>query len=391
MFSNSIPFTLKCLCCSLLSLIVFHSTVYASEWDDKLHFNGFFTLDVTVTSEDLALVSNSNQVIAYKENSPSLKNSLIGGQLSYSLTDNLVVVAQGKLYDKTNIQNLSSNDSIAQLDWAYISYDFGADFKVRAGRFQIPFMQGTELRSVGFSRLWARPLIPSSGAGGYKEFTGVELLKHVSTGAGNWNFQFAAGKTEHNLDTIDSKHIEVLSVRYQQGGFWLRSAVLSTEYQIFTADQQVITDDAHAVMFSIESEYALGNYLLNAGYSKSNADIAPDNTNSYFSFAYQFDDITPFIYHSRFKQSFESFDVPQNNRMPPPIDSSTVVRPPPQPPQLRIGDIDVNSWAVGARYNINDRYALKLQVENINVKNSVNFTLENGEGNALSIVLEGIF
>lgn len=389
MISNNISFFLKSLCCSLFSLIIVHNAVFATELSDKLHFNGFLTLDVTVTSEDLALVSNSDQVIAYEENSPSIKNSLIGGQLSYSLTDNLVAVVQGKLYDKTNIKRLSANDSIAQLDWAYISYDFGVDFKARAGLFQIPFMQGTELRSVGFSRLWARPLIPSSGAGGYKEYTGVELLKHVSTDAGNWDFQFAAGKADHGLETIDNKHIEVLSIRYQQGDFWIRSAVLATQYRISTADNKIISDSASAVMVSIESEYALGNYLLNAGYSTSRADITPDDTNYYFSIAYQFDGITPFIYHSHFNQSFEAFTVPQGNRLQPPGARPAIARPP--PPVQRVGDIDVYNWAIGARYNISERYALKVQVEHIKEENSANFASDNGEGNALSIVLEGVF
>lgn len=389
MFSDNISFFLKSLCWSLFSLIIVHNAVFATELTDKLHFNGFLTLDATVTSEDLALVSNSDQVIVYEENSPSLKNSLIGGQFSYSLTDNIVAVVQGKLYDKTNIRSLSANDSIAQLDWAYISYDFGADFKARAGLFQVPFMQGTELRSVGFSRLWARPLIPSSGAGGYKEYTGVELLKHVSTNEGNWDFQLAVGKAEHGLDTIDNKHTEVLSIRYQQGDFWLRSALLAAQYQIYTADKKIISDSASAVMLSIESEYVLGNYLLNAGYSTSKADITPDDTNYYFSVAYQFDGITPFIYYSHFKQSFEPFTVPQSNRTQPPGVRPTVARPP--PPVQRVGDINVYNWAIGARYNISERYAFKLQVEHITEENSANFASNNGEGNALSIVLEGVF
>lgn len=372
---------LKILCCILISLLSALTPIQANELSEKLNFNGFFTLDYTVTSNDLRLISNSDQRVSYQADQPSLKNSLIGGQLTYQFTDDVSAVVQGKLYDGGDSQVSGLSHSIAELDWAYLSYDFGADLKLRAGRFQIPFMQGVELRNISFSRLWIRPLIPSSGAGGLKEYTGGELLKHISSGESNWDFQVVLGKAKHGLDEIDNKNIKLLSIRFQQDDFWLRTAVLATQYSVFTPTGQLISDSGNGLMFSLESEYAIGSYLFNAGYSKSTTDITPDNSNYYFSVAYQFTDITPYIYHSRFNQFFEPFSVQ---------DATGEAQGPPPPPQPS-GNNDLYNWAVGAKYLLNERYAIKVQAEHIKEEDNASSPDVNGEGNAFSIVFEGVF
>lgn len=389
MLTNNISSFLRSICCTLFCLFFICNSSNAEELSDNFQFNGFFTLDATVTDQDLALTSNSDNKVFYEENTPSLKNSLIGAQLSYSFTDDFTAVMQAKLYDEGGTQD-PSKGSIAQLDWAYISYDFGADFKIRAGQFLIPFMQGTELRSIGFSRLWARPLIPNSGAGGYKEYVGVELLKHYPSGNGNWDFQFSVGQAEHSLSRIDNKHMELLSVRYQQDNFWVRAALLSTQYDIYTTSNFLIKDSASAVMFSTELEYTLNDFVLNAGYTQSKTDITPDGTNYYISLAYNFDAITPYVSYSRGNQYFELFTVPTPIRSEPPTAPNDEPLPPP-PPTPPNGDVDIYHLSVGARYNFSERYAVKIQLEHINEENKANFPDDNGEGNALSIVLEGIF
>lgn len=389
MVTNKISFYIKRLCCTLFSVLLLTFPAYSAEFSDNFHFNGFFTLDSTVTDADIYLISNSDHTIPYEENSVSLQNSLLGGQLSYAITDNLSAVVQGKIYDESNVKALNNDDSIAQLDWAYLSYDLGADFNLRAGQFIIPFMQGTELRSVGFSRLWARPLIPSSGAGGYNAYVGVEVLKNLSVGSGNWDFQLAVGKTEHNQDEIDSQHMELLAVRYQQGNFWLRTALFSTEYDIYTIDGRIIQDSAKAVMFSTETEYQLANFILNAGFSTSSTDITPDSTNLYLSLGYRFNSFTPYVLHARANQFFEIHDLPDRLQLDSPPAGQRPL--PPPIPIVPEGDKDIYHWAVGARYDFAERYALKIQLEHIKEENDANFPENNGEGNALTIVLEGIF
>ena len=382
MNSNNINSFFKILCFVLIVFIGLFKTASADEFTDDLYFNGFFTLDLTVTDTDLHLISNSEESREYEKHKPSLRNSIIGGQLAYQFTDNFTAVAQAKLYAK------SDDDISGTFDWSYLSYDFGHDLNVRAGKFQIPFMQGIELRNIGFSRLWARPLIPSSGAGGYQSYVGVEVLKHFSMVDSHWDFQISAGEAEHGLSEIENKSIQLISARYQKNNFWLRSALLHTQSSIFTKDGRLLDNSAEAIMASIEAEYSTGAFIFNAGYSINNADITPDDTTYYFSTGYQLNNITPFVYLSRKNQHFDSFDSPSPEIVP----GSPPPPRPQSPPVSPDGDYDVYSVAAGFRYNISEQYSLKIQAEHIKERNNAGVNKgADADGNALSLVVEGVF
>lgn len=377
MKSNNTTYFVKIFCFVLIVFIELFKTASSGEFTDDIYFNGFFTLDLTVTDTNLNLLSNSEKIKIYEKNKPSFRNSIIGGQLTYQLSDNLSAIAQAKLH-------ATPNDGVSGIvDWSYLSYDFGNDVKVRAGKFQIPFMQGIELRNIGFSRLWARPLIPSSGAGGYQNFIGAEMLKHISLTNGNWDFQLSAGKAEHIQKTTDNKNIKLLSARYQQDSFWVRGAILHAESSIYSKSGRSLDDSAKALMVSLEAEYSIDSLIFNAGYSVNNADLTPDDTTYYFSTGYQINNIIPFLYFYRRNQQFVSFELPPSNIMP---------GSPPPPAQIPDGDFDVYSFAAGFRYNFSEQYSLKIQSEHI--KERDNAGINNGvntDGSSFSLVVEGLF
>lgn len=374
---------LKIFCFMLISFTATFNQVTAKELSDNLFVNGFFTADLTVTDEELNLISNVDQLISYEENKPSFKNSLIGAQVEYQLANNWNAVIQGKLYADEN------SDITGDIDWAYLSYDFGNDLSARVGKFQVPFLQGIELRNISYARLWARPLIPSSGAGGYNEFSGLELLKHFSMGDGNWDLQLSLGKPEHGLNDIEADNIKSMSVRYQHGDIWIRSSILHTEYSAYTKSGIQLTDSGTALMASIEAEFSLSAFLFNMGYSTSDADITPNDTSYYLSVAYPVDDFTPFVYVSHVSQHFDAFQIPSLSSSPPKQNALEGGKPP-SPPD---GDDDTYSYAAGLRYYISEHYAVKMQAEHINSK--LNSGKPNNtqpeHGNALTIVLEGVF
>ena len=383
MGNSNINSFFKIFCFVLVVFIELFKTASAVEFTDDIYFNGFFTLDLSVTDTNLGLLSNSDKLKTYEKHKPSFRNSIIGGQLTYQLYDNLTTVAQAKLH-------ATSDDGVTgKVDWSYLSYDFGNDIKVRAGKFQIPFMQGIELRNIGFSRLWARPLIPSSGAGGYQSFVGAEVLKHISLTNGNWDFQISAGKAEHGLKTIDNKNIQLISARYQQDSFWIRGAILHAESSIYTESGKSLDDSAKVLMASFEAEYSISSLIFNAGYSINKADIAPDDTTYYFSTGYQFNNITPFVYLSRKNQHFVSF-ARQPSEMNP---GSSLQPPPPQSlPPTPDGDFDVYSLATGFRFNFSEQYSLKMQAEHIKERDNAGIKNRgNTDGTAFSLVIEGVF
>ena len=362
----------------LISLLSYQAT--AEQWNDNLHLNGFFTLDITQSSDDVVLISNSTHNAPYESDKPSLRNSLLGGQLAYQVNDDLKAVVQAKAHVNR------SNDISGSVDWAYLSYDAGNDLKLRLGKFQVPFMQGIELRNISYSRLWARPLINNTGAGGFSEFIGGEVLKNYSQGKNNWQFQFSAGKAEHGRVEYSQEYIAMMSLRFQRDNFWIRTALLNATYHVETRDGRSLTDSGDALMISIEAEYLHNNFIFNAGYADSKADVSPDDSSYYLSVGYYFDNLVPFINWHRQKQHFDLIAA-----SPPPVRPANGPNRPTGPPPFPLGDSSVNSHAVGVKYNFAEQYALKLQVEHVKTEDRARPNGVNASVNALTLAIEGVF
>lgn len=370
------------ICCLFLFQT---SVVKADDWQEDLSVDVFFSLDASIADSGLSLVGGTGPV-DLEADEVNLKNSLVGGQIRYQLTENLSGYVQGSVINTDKVKGT--------VDWAYLSYDFGNDVFARVGRFQIPFLQGTELRKIGFSRIWARPLIPGTGAGGFNQYEGVEVVKKIIQGDGLWEFQGALGKAEHTREEVQNKNIKLLSTRYQNGQFWIRAAVMNGDYSIFTLSEILISDTASINMGSLESELTLDSWIVNVGYSRSNSDITPDDTMHYGSLAYQIGDVTPFIFFSKREQSFESFEIPRpnpgNGLLPPPNAPPPVTNGPPPTPD---GLSTTYTSAIGARWDVAENLALKFQAEKSRVQDQArqgDGNLSNA-GNTFSVVLEGVF
>ena len=382
----------------LISLITTFIQVTADELSEDLYINSFFTADLTATDKQRVLIGNANQLLNYKENSASFKNSLIGTQIQYQISNNVKAVVQGKVHANVD------NDITGSIDWSYLAYDFGHDLSTRIGKFQTPFLKAMELRNISYSRLWARPLIPSSGAGGFNEFIGIEFLKRISKGSSHWDFQLSLGKPKHDLKDVDSKNIKSISVHYQQNNTSVRGSLLHAEYTVYDTSGELLTNSGEALMASIEVEFSVLDLIFTTGYSVSDADINPNDSAYYLSLAYPLENITPFVYFSYSSQKFDPF-LPKEASLSIPLDSidekiEPLITPPQEginPPLSRRtppnGDDDILSYSAGFRYTINENYAFKVQAKHINSKsNSGKLTnIMNGHGNALTLLLEGVF
>lgn len=368
----------------LIAVASFCTNVNAEEnyWQDALAVNAYYTLGATYSDSKIPVISNGNVLRVLEEDELSFKNSIAGLQLRYDFADAFSFFIQGSaLFNK-------DDDFDSSLDWAYLSYDMGADATVRAGRFQIPFLQGTELKSVGYSRLWASPLVPNSGAGGYKDYEGLEFLKKITFDSSNLNFQVAIGEPRHNLDFIDGKLLGLVSLGYESKNYWLRAALLQIDYEISTPSNLLIDDNAQAVMASLEAEYQYQKLIVNAGLSDSNTDISPDSNMAYLSLAYQLSSrFTPYVMGKVSRLQFERFSVP--GRRPPPGGRPPIGGPPEQP----LGDDEANSFALGFRYDFTGNYALKVQWEHVKAEDDSRASLGTvkNRGDVLSVFIEGVF
>lgn len=375
---------------SIILLIVLNTTsifsAFASELSDNISFNNFYTLDISLADKDLAVISTSKEVRLFEGKELNLYNSVIGSQLSYQFSDDLSFVVQGLAY-------FDSGDAVTlDLNWAYLHYDLGNDSALRLGQFQTPLLQGTELRSIGFSRLWARPLIQGNGASGFNEYTGIEYSKRINQQQGSWQFQLGLGQADHDLSFIDNKNIKLATAQYHAANYWLRTALIHIQYDIFTNDGGLISDDATALLASVEAESTLRGIQFNIGFSISNSDITPDDKMAYLSLAYPIGTLTPYIYSAWRNQEFESFMV-KNPQTVQPTNTPNIQPPPPprQPPPS--GSFNQVNVALGLRWSLSEQQALKVQFENIRINNDANArTLTDVElGNLFSITIEGVF
>ena len=357
---------------ALLALLPF--SVAAMKVTDELSINGFFTLDATsADSADIVLPSVTSEPQALEKSEVSFDSSLIGLQLDYAATDELSFFAQA-------VSSKQIDDSYsANLEWAYLKYDLGDDLSIRGGKFKLPFLQGTELRYVGYSRLWVRPIIPSTGAGGFDSYTGLELIKATEVDNFNLRFEAAYGKSDHQQDFVDNKDIKLISARIEKNESWLNVALVQADYDVYTKGGELIQADAEMVMGSIEAELLFDSLIINAGYAYGDAEINPDETLTYLSIAYRLGDLTPFV-----MQSTRVMDIKLPAGVPPP--------PPGAPPMLE-GEQETKTTALGLRYDIGATYAIKAQWDNRENTDSSNAALgiQQTDANIYTLVFEGVF
>lgn len=354
--------------------------VVADQWDERLYINGFYTLDYTYTERDVGVVSNNRQTRTFDSDSSGLENSLIGLQAEYVLNEEFSGFIQGKVsFDDGNQAGLD-------VGWAYLSHDFGDDRRLRIGKFQTPFLQGTELRNIGFTRIWARPLIPENGASGFNQYIGVEYLIHKPTSVGVWDFQVGGGLADNDDGDVDSQNIEIVSAKYQYESFWIRSAFLHGQYNVSDGDGQRITSSGTVFMGSLEVQMLTDYGVVNVGYSSSRSDIIENDTLYYLSLALPYRPFTPFFYVGKRNKHFQDYDPPPPL---PPIGGGPQPLPIPPP----VGDYDVISVAFGARLHLKEGMGLKLQLENIEQFNDADALTSSptNDSNTISILLEGVF
>lgn len=362
----------------LVLLLLIAGRSEAVDLTDHLSFHGYFGLDLTVVDNDIQAPGNAPRNFRFLKNKPTFNNSILGAQIRYEWSEKLSAFMQG---------SLSSDDqgsTHADLDWAYLSYDFGNDVDARVGRFQIPLLSGIELRKIGYTRLWARPLVPGNGASGNIDYTGLDVIKHAYSGENHWIFQAGGGKGRHGNDTVHNKNVKYIAAKLERDKFWLRVAVLGADFEVRPVNRMV-GNDGSSVLASVESEINLGNFQINTGYSDSQAEIVPDDKMAYLSLGYHFEKWTPFVVGVRLNQHFDP--LPRGN---PPGSNNGPVGP---PLNLRVGDRNGYNLGLGVRFEIRNGLATKVQFDRNKDKDQTNRLngVINTKGNIFTLTLEGVF
>lgn len=357
--------------------------VYAADEAPNLSLRGFYTLNVSMARGHDAYYppdANDRTLIKLENGKPNFDFSVVGVQADLTLSNRLRFTTQVVSGQQTGRENRPV------VDWAYLTQDFGDDLYLRGGRLKTPFLQGTELRYVGFSRLWVRPLVPNSGAGGMDVYNGVEFIKSARLGPYNTRLQGGYGVPEHERPEVDGKDIKHFSVHFERDESWVKFAVFQAHTDIRTSnDGRLVGKNTGVTMYSVESELWLDKFVVNAGYAKGQAEMAPDETLHYLSLGYRREAFTPYVLY-QFREM--SFPAPPRPPGPPPGAPQ-----PPLPPSGREGAHQTTTYALGMRYDLGAAQALKFQVERQYDRDNTSRALgmQQTAATIFSVVFEGLF
>ena len=349
----------------------------ALDLSDDVHLFGFYSLQADLLDNDALNLPRSR--VQLDEGQPNVESSLLGVQADYAASERLSFKLQGVVGGQV------AADYQPALEWVYLSYDLGQDLFLRGGKFQIPFLQGTELRRVGFSRLWVRPLVPNSGAGGFDDYRGAELLKRATVGDYNLTFQAGVGESEHERDRVRNGRIALLSGRIERNESWLKLALLEARFDIYDRTGRQLGNNLDKLSVSIETEQLYRRWVVNAGYVFGDADLSPRDQLAYLSFGYRAERLTPYLLYQYQSMEFDGAEIPG-----PPPPPRPGIRPPPPP---KDGRLEVNSLSLGVRYDLGPAYAIKAQWEHQKLRDDssqVTGIIEE-HGNIFSLVFEGVF
>lgn len=373
-----------------LSLVI--PAGHAADDAPSLTLRGFYTLNLsTARGNDVYYPPDANDRNLFKleKGKANFDFSVIGAQADLSLTDRLRFTAQVVSGAQTG------HESRPVVDWAYLSGDLGNDLYLRGGRLKTPFLQGTELRYVGFSRLWVRPLVPNSGAGGMDVYNGLEFVKSTRLEPYNLRLQGGLGIPEHERPKVDGKDITHLSILFERNESWIKFAAFQAHTDIHAQNNGRLQHKKTALtMYSVESELWFDKFVVNAGYARGQGKVVPDETLRYFSLGYRHEALTPyFLYQFREMR----FAAPSQSPPPPPRPPGLPGPPaPPAGPALqpaREGPHQTNTYALGIRYDLGASHALKFQAERQYDKDR-SFPGQSTSQTAatvFSIVFEGLF
>ncbi|MGB5965279.1 MAG: hypothetical protein WBF77_00960 [Sulfurimonadaceae bacterium] len=356
---------------TLILFVLFSSSLLAVELADNIRLQGFLTVDATgTTAESLgtSLPNGDREILT--EGDVSFNHSVFGLQLEIDSTDDLSLAVQG-VYTK----DAESDSFKPQLEWAYVGYDFGHDFSGKIGRMKVPFLKGIELRYVGYSRLWTRAQIPSSGVNGFDEYDGVDLFYNSAVGEVNLEFELSGGVANHQLDIISDNYLVLAAAQIDIDESWLRITAGYNNFDII--DSNTPSSDNPMYIASVETELKRWDWIINAGYTYTQTDAIPSAGITYGSLAYHFEPLTPYVLYSR-----RTLDIPDRPAPPPGA---------PPPPNLEAITLEQHH-AIGLRYDVITNVDIKLQYDYQTFDSSENpSAVKTPEADLFTIAVDWVF
>lgn len=251
--------------------------------DDKLRFNGFFSVAY-------GLASNDADYAGYLEEGTFENESLFGLQGVFSISDKTEVTMQ--------LVGRGNEDWEPALEWAYISHQFTPSFKARAGKMRLPLFMYSDSLEVGYAQPWLRPPEEVYGAIPVTSYTGIDGLYDINFDMSTLTLQAFAGESEEDI-TQSGQEVR-LEVNDLFGGsatwtdftWTLRGNYATTN--ISTGGEDLATD-----FYGLGFGYNNGSLQILSEFTRLEIEGAtPDADAGYLTLAYTFGSLTPYATYS---------------------------------------------------------------------------------------------
>lgn len=323
-------------------------------------------------------------------------DSRLGLQLNYAPMREFELVAQVVATRRTAAAR--SGDAI---EWAFAAWRPDADWTVRGGRMNLDAFLLSDYRHVGFAYPFIRPPVdvyaqlPGS-------FDGIDVARSWNTAGGLWRAKVYAGRSATFSDASTRLSLEPsygAVVSREADGLLLRASAARTRFNSGIGSVQQLLDalgplaalpipdvaaqaadfrsklsldDVNLNYISLGARYEAGLWLASSEYTRTSGQPLVAYSSAYASVGRRFGALTAVAAASRVKSSNPPAAAPNWGAALTPVlgpagaaqaqfladSAATVVN------TFRVAQ---STWSLGARYDLDARYAVKVQWDRIRV------------------------
>lgn len=351
-------------------------------------FSGFGSAGIVHENvRDAAFTRNITQPQPEDSDTSYLTDSLLGLQANYVISPQLEAVGQLVLRDQ-KYGNFNRS-----LEWAYLKWRPDTNVDLRFGRVGADTFMLSDYRHVGFAQLWARP--PGEFYGWIPIFSinGADASYRFRTGNTYWQLKSQLGNSKSQLPTgpdtnysFEADKFRSLSLRAENGPWQFMTAITALRVgseavpslltnglamvggigvPAISAEAQALnkglwTEGASVRYLTFGGSYQDGPWQVQAEIAKvrSDSQLLPSGVSAYIVAGRRFGSVTPYAVLSTFHSDDAATRAQADWSA---LGPAAVILQNAAIGAHNSNRIDQNGVALGMRWDINSRTALKLQ------------------------------
>jgi hypothetical protein len=200
--------------------------------NNKVKFDGFISAGFSITDEDNGL---RLEPFGFSDEPDWESDSVVGVQSTIKINREMKAVLQMVANGWDNWE--------PQIAWAFLNYQFNADYRMRVGRMRLPLYLFSDSMDIGYTYPWVRPPIELYSARGAENIDGVDFSYDFQTSNFNHRITAVIGRTTDFRLNNESRLIEAaigediygVNIRSNKGSFSSFLGVHTVELNIKTA------------------------------------------------------------------------------------------------------------------------------------------------------------